>query len=148
MELRNILEGYRVAPGECRTIAGAFRLQTHEPGEDVLRQGEPSDAFYFIRSGVAIVIRTDEGGDQELGVLKEGEFFGEVGLLEDDERTATVRAASRVEVYRLERDAFARFMGDSRAFDDIITRIGRRRLLQQSLPFRAVSYTHLTLPTN
>ncbi|HJV04670.1 MAG TPA: cyclic nucleotide-binding domain-containing protein, partial [Actinomycetota bacterium] len=71
--------------------------------------GEPGDAFYAIGSGRVEVLR----GGRTLRTLGPGEFFGEVALLEDVPRTATVRTLSPVRVFRLERAGFDRVVGDA-----------------------------------
>jgi len=83
-----------LAAGLTRTAAAA--------GEAVCIQGEVGDRFYIIESGDAEV----EIDGRATGHLRPGEGFGEVALLRDVPRTATVRAASRVELAILERGAF------------------------------------------
>lgn len=71
-------------------------------GETVFRRGDPGDRFYVV-SGGAVEVILDAGPAARLG---RGESFGEIALLRDIPRTATVRAASDVELYALERDEF------------------------------------------
>jgi CRP-like cAMP-binding protein len=81
-------------------------LQRFDPGESLFRQGDPSDFAVLIRSGSADVLR-DAGDDAiVLGQVHAGEFVGEMGVLEGQPRSATVRAASRVEAELIERQAF------------------------------------------
>ncbi len=77
-------------------------------GETILREGDPPDGFYVLRSGLARVLKNAEDGQEvSLSVLHEGEFFGEAGLLEGTPRTASVRAASEVHCLRLDVSVFA-----------------------------------------
>lgn len=76
------------------------------PGETILREGEPGDAFFAIRSGRAEVLR----GGEPVGSLGPGEHFGEVALLLDVPRTASVRAVTPMRAFRLDRDGFDRLL--------------------------------------
>jgi MFS family permease len=71
-------------------------------GETVFSQGEHGDRFYVIESGRAEV----SGDGAEPKTLGAGEFFGEIALLRDVPRTATVRAAGELQLYAIERDDF------------------------------------------
>jgi CRP-like cAMP-binding protein/Zn-dependent protease len=72
------------------------------PGEEILVQGEPSDAFYVIGSGRARVVKDD----RPVAELGPGSHFGEIGLLRDVPRTATVEALAPMRVFRLDREGF------------------------------------------
>ena len=68
----------------------------------VVSRGEAGNHFYAIASGRAAVER-DDGTTRE---LEPGDFFGEIALLRDVRRTATVRATEPLRLYALERDEF------------------------------------------
>jgi MFS family permease len=71
-------------------------------GEAVVLQGEDGDRFYVIADGTATV----EIDGLERSQLASGDFFGEIALLRDLPRTATVRAVESLRMYALERDDF------------------------------------------
>ena len=71
-------------------------------GEIILRQGDPGDRFYVIGEG-EVEIALDGGPPKTLG---RGAYFGEIALLRDVPRTATVTTRTGVELYLLERDVF------------------------------------------
>jgi CRP/FNR family cyclic AMP-dependent transcriptional regulator len=82
-------------------------MPKHFESDAVLfRQDDPSDHVILILSGSADVLR--ETGDEAivLGTVRAGEFVGEMGVLEGRPRSATVRAAERVEAEMIERQAF------------------------------------------
>ena len=80
------------------------RLDTREvePGEVVVHEGDVGDEMYFLTKGQVEVLRGDPA--QRLTVLREGAFFGELAILRDAPRAATIRALTDVEVYALRRD--------------------------------------------
>jgi CRP-like cAMP-binding protein len=97
-------------PEDARmALADRFRLKTFQDGEEVVREGEPGDTFYLIRSGQVDVVTSSmqaKGDQVELSRMGEGDFFGEVALLTDKPRTATVRAHGTTELMELTRTDF------------------------------------------
>ncbi len=73
-----------------------------QPGVAVVEQGGPGDLFYVVASGRAAV----EVDGRRTAELAAGDFFGEIALLRDVPRTATVRALEPLALYSLERDVF------------------------------------------
>jgi hypothetical protein len=84
-----------------RLAAGATSVSVGA-GQIVVSRGEVGNHFYAIASGKAAV-ELDDGTTRELGP---GEGFGEIALLRDVPRTATVRAIEPLKVYAIERDEF------------------------------------------
>ncbi|HEX9818687.1 MAG TPA: peptidase domain-containing ABC transporter [Methylomirabilota bacterium] len=95
-------------PSEMRArVAARFERVTYPFGAVIVREGDPADALYVLVSGRARVVkRGDTGEDVPLNVLRAGDAFGEMALLERTTRTATVRASSDVEALKLDRAAF------------------------------------------
>ena len=77
-------------------------------GEDVVRQGDAADGLYIVASGALGVYACSPDGlaETRLGVLRPGDCFGEMALLTDEPRSATVRAETDGELLRLERGRF------------------------------------------
>ena len=73
------------------------------PGERIFKIDEAGDALYFIHSGTVDVLSRD---DKKIVSLSDGAFFGEMALLSDKPRNATVKATSYCDVYILHKDAF------------------------------------------
>lgn len=70
-------------------VLRSARERTFAPGELVVRQGEPALHLYLIARGSA---RVERHGESWSGRLRAGDFFGELGIIEDHGRTATVIA--------------------------------------------------------
>ena len=97
----------------ARIEAAARRLVTIpvEAGEVVVRQGDVADRFYVIDAGTMKVTQQRDGQDAELRELGPGALFGEIGLLRDVPRTATVTAITPGVLYALDADAFGELVG-------------------------------------
>lgn len=106
------------------TIGGRLQSVQVEPGDVVIRQGDPADKFFIIVEGKVEVMREDDGATRKLAELGPGEFFGEIALMRDLSRTATVRAIEPSTLLAMERDAFRTLIAESldtaRDFDVLI----------------------------
>lgn len=89
--------------------AAKLAQKSFAAGETVIREGDPADRFYVIQSGMVEVSRDGK----TLSRLGPGMFFGEVGLLTEQPRNATVRAVEDVELLSLEKSAFASMVSRS-----------------------------------
>lgn len=99
---------------EQRDLAKLVKVNAYRAGESIIVQGEPGDAFYVILEGtVEVVLEEISGVEKHLDFLSEGDSFGEIALLENVTRTATVKAMTPVRVLRLEKEHFDHFVADS-----------------------------------
>jgi putative ABC transport system ATP-binding protein len=108
-----------VRPDQLAASTG--RLEVFEPGQTIIREGDPvneQSKFYLIRRGTVEVLRETGGTTQKLTDMGPGRYFGEVALLLNQPRNATVRAVTRVEVYTVDRATFDKFRDVSRPFID------------------------------
>jgi CPA2 family monovalent cation:H+ antiporter-2 len=83
-----------------------FQPHTVEPGERIIRAGEPADALYLIAEG-EVEVKID---GRKVGTRGPGEFFGEMALLSGDRRTADVNALDYSRFARLSRRDFHQFL--------------------------------------
>jgi MFS family permease len=93
-------------------------------GTPIVRQGEPGDRFYIISDGEVTVSR--DGHD--VASLGGGGFFGEIALLRDALRNATVTARTRVRLYALERDDFLEVVTGHKQSAEAADAVTRERL--------------------
>lgn len=97
---------------ERHKIADALESVTFNDGEPVIRQGDVGDSFYIIESGNARVLKKDEQGvEHEFPGLKKGDYFGELALLNDQPRLATIVANGKLRCATLGKKAFVRLLG-------------------------------------
>jgi MFS family permease len=89
-------------PPQIERLANAAAEVLVGAGATVFAQGDPGDRFYVIAEGDAVVLVDDV----ERNRLSRGDFFGEIALLRDVPRTATVIAVSPLRLYALESDTF------------------------------------------
>lgn len=89
---------------EYRRSHRLFLIEHHPTGRTIFRQGEPGDCAYFIREGRVEVI--DDRTGSVLATLGPGEHFGEMALLDNALRNATVRTISSVELAVLGKENF------------------------------------------
>jgi CRP-like cAMP-binding protein len=106
----SVLEGplgvFSMLPLEAaHELARRAVVKQFDPGEILIREGDPGDACYVIAHGVVVVQRRaeDTGEPIELARLTDGSMFGEFALLADRRRHATVLALSDVEVFEIPR---------------------------------------------
>jgi len=78
----------------------------YEPGEIIFRQGDVGDRVYVLIRGEVEVVRQEAGGERVLAKLGPGDCFGEMALLRDEPRSATIRALSRVDALSIYRRDF------------------------------------------
>jgi cAMP-dependent protein kinase regulator len=96
-------------PYERSKIADALESVTFQAGETIIRQGDPGDNFYLIESGEAEVVKN--GLQEAVNKLGKGDYFGELALLNDAPRAASVRAITKMKLATLGKDGFQRLLG-------------------------------------
>lgn len=114
---RGVLFGYlRLSPifSKCtdeqlEQVEASGNFVQYQPGAPIVRQGDPGEEFFVIMSGKASVVR--EG--KEVGVLGQGDYFGELALFDPAPRNATVTVGVAVAAVVIRRDAFERLLGDA-----------------------------------
>jgi cAMP-dependent protein kinase regulator len=104
--LLSAMEGY-----ELGQIADALYPETCESGTNIVTAGEPGDKFYILVNGSAEAKKAIGGEEKVVMSYTEGMFFGELALLKNEPRAATVTATSKCKLLWLDRGAFRRLLG-------------------------------------
>jgi MFS family permease len=103
LELLRSLPLFRpLPPATVEQLAASLVPVRVHPGEDVFRQGDSGDRFYIVGGG-EVVVSVNGGAVNRLG---RGGYFGEIALLRDVPRTATITAETDTDLLALERDEF------------------------------------------
>ena len=87
-------------------LAQGARQSTLRSGHVIIREGEAGRQLFVIQRGTVRVDRETPHGEVELNVLKEGTFFGEMSILEELPRSASVRAITDVSLVMVSRGQF------------------------------------------
>jgi ATP-binding cassette subfamily B protein len=95
-------------PGErLAQLAPRMRRENVLPGKTVLIEGEPGERFYVVLSGM---LEVSQAGRGQRTLLRPGDYFGEVSLVMDMPRTASVRAVTPVTVASCDKAAFDEYI--------------------------------------
>ncbi|MFQ5536850.1 MAG: GGDEF domain-containing protein [Gemmatimonadota bacterium] len=99
--------------GDLAPLAQATHSVSFGTDETIVEIGEPGHALFLITEGTVRVVYPSRTGDYELARLGPGDFFGEMALLNDKPRSATVRAVDPVQALALEKDVFRKAVRDA-----------------------------------
>ena len=107
-----------------------MEIRTYAPGEIVVREGDPTDVFFVIAKGEALVTQRDaeSGVERPIDTLKEDQYFGELAILRGEKRNATVRAKTSLEVIAVSRESFKMLVESSKHTADEIARVAATRM--------------------
>ena len=114
-----------------RDVAALFVTERYGEGRVVIQEGDPADKFYVIAHGRVEVTRRDPYAlPQRLADLEDGDHFGEVALLWDVPRTATVRTSTPCVFLTLGRSQFLRFVQRDPALQTRLIELARERMTE------------------
>jgi CRP-like cAMP-binding protein len=120
--------------GAFAAVLAALKLVRARPGDAILRQGEPGQAFYVLARGTVRVLREGEGAPAlTLATLHSGSIFGEMALVSAQPRTATVVAVTDCDLLEFDRDALLAASGSVGAIAAALDAFARERLVNNLL---------------
>ena len=93
-----------------QTLVESFNEKTYQAGEDIVSQGEAGSKYYILKSGKCQVVIKSRTNQIKSKQLDAGEGFGEIALLYNDKRSATVRALSECQVWGLDGEIFKKII--------------------------------------
>ena len=101
-------------PARRAGLAGMMGEESHKRGDVIFNQGDYGDALYVIKSGSVRISQVSEDGHELiLIVLRTGDFFGEMSLLDGETRSAAAIAAEDATLLTLRRTDFMHFLGEN-----------------------------------
>ncbi len=107
-----------LSPSDLTDIAQKMREERFGPDADIIRQGDLGDRFYVLAEGEAQIFIDSATGTRGVGRIATGGFFGEVALLKDQPRNATVRTTTPVVTYSLSKADFLAAVQAHKSFED------------------------------
>jgi len=123
-----------LSDSQLTDIAGSMRMQTFLEGDIVFREGDKGDAFYVIIDGKFSITKSTSSAP--IGMLARGQYFGELALLRNDKRAATIKCVSaRSKVACMTKNAFEKKMGSL----EILQRVWRQETLSKVPVFSKLS---------
>lgn len=107
-----------------------MKMRSLLPGEGIIREGDVDDSMFIISSGKVKITKTSEAGTElVLAHLTDGAFFGEMALLSESPRTASVIAEEETLLFEVSRDTLDEVVKNFPSVKHILLRFYRQRLL-------------------
>ncbi len=104
--LRNIPLFAKIEPSKLKLLAFTSQRLTFNAGDSLFKQGDAGDALYVIMEGEADVLVDTPGGQITVATMGTHDFVGDIAVLCDVPRTATVTATSKLVTMRITKDLF------------------------------------------
>jgi CRP/FNR family cyclic AMP-dependent transcriptional regulator len=108
--LRRLPLFQRIEPRRLKLLAFTSERMVFQDGSPLMRQGDPGDSAYIVLAGEADVFVSTPNGELKVATLGANEIIGEIAILIDVPRTATVRASGQLTTLRISKDHFFRLM--------------------------------------
>jgi CRP-like cAMP-binding protein len=116
------------APGQMAMVASRLIPERYQAGQRVFSQGDPGDSFFIIKEGQVDILVARDGHESKVAELGAGEYFGEIALLLDVPRTASVVAKADCLVLRLKQEDFMDLLGEQLYFSKSLEQASSRRM--------------------
>lgn len=108
----------------------------YEPGQVIITEFEPGDSFYLIQSGNVQLVKCVNGQKKNLDILKPGEFFGEMAILDNSPRSATCVAAGPVQCLEFNKANFEILITGNPQIALILLKLFCKRIYDQKRRFK------------
>jgi CRP-like cAMP-binding protein len=109
-----------------------------ESGDVIISEFENGDTFYLIRSGLVQSFKCVNSTKKNLDILKQGEFFGEMSILENIPRSATCTAMTKVDVLEFNKENFELLISSNPQMSIILLKLFCKRIYDQQRRFKVL----------
>ena len=110
--------------------------KTYEPGQVIISEYEPGDCFYLIQSGNVQLVKCVNGTSKNLDILKPGEFFGEMAILDNSPRSATCMAVGNVKCLEFNKENFELLITGNPQMALLLLKLFCKRIYDQKRRYR------------
>ena len=117
----------------------------YEPEEVIISEFEPGNSFYLIQSGEVQLVKCVNGTNKNLDILKPGEFFGEMAILDNSPRSATCMAIGNVECLEFNKENFSILITGNPQLALILLKLFCKRIYDQKRRLRILAIKDLAL---
>ena len=115
----------------------------YEPEQVIISEFEPGNSFYLIQSGEVQLVKCVNGTKKNLDILKPGEFFGEMAILDNSPRSATCMAIGPVECLEFNKENFALLITGNPQLALILLKLFCKRIYDQKRRLRILTIKDL-----
>ncbi|MCU0849077.1 MAG: cyclic nucleotide-binding domain-containing protein, partial [Spirochaetes bacterium] len=105
-DLRSVPIFTKLNPDLFQEVLSRAELLSLPEDRIIFNEGDPGDSFYLIREGEVKVFRHHENEEKLIAILTDGQFFGEMSLMTDERRNATVMTLSQTELVKISSENF------------------------------------------
>ncbi|MBP3709216.1 MAG: Crp/Fnr family transcriptional regulator [Treponema sp.] len=136
------------APGDKEEASGALKqfalpafkrfAKQYKPGNVIISEFEPGNCFYLIQSGRVQLVKCVNGAKKNLDIMKPGEFFGEMAILDNSPRSATCVAIGNVECLEFNKENFELLITGNPQIAIILLKLFCKRIYDQKRRFRTL----------
>lgn len=116
-----------LSPGEVTALIEGFEKEDAPKGKTLITQGRPGEIFYILASGQVGVFLAGQLIDKRIATLGPNSFFGEMSLVDDEVRSASVVTDDDSVVYSLLRSTFSKVIMGNPMLGDIIRKTAQQR---------------------
>jgi CRP-like cAMP-binding protein len=123
---------------ELAALADIALEKEFSPGEVIFEEGQPAQHLYLLARGKVEVFHRDDSGDYPIATLGEEECFGEMAILDEEPRSASIKALEPTQVLKIDRESFRELITERPQISFAIFKILTKRLRHIDLEIEQV----------